>query len=445
MGLVLYNLLLPVYLLVALPGLLLKMKRRGGYGRHFGQRFACYDSALCERLAGDRPVWWIHAVSVGEVLIAMKLIERIRERASEHALILSTTSSTGYATACQRAPQEVSVIYNPLDLPGVVQRSLRKLRPSQIVLMESELWPNLITAAAKRGIPVSIANARLSPRSGRRYARFRRWVAPTLNRLQGVWTQEEGDSKRWEAAGLEAHKIERLGSIKFDPIADRPPREDQVAALRSILDALWGDPNIEPRRVMLLGSSHAGEERRAAELYLRLRETQSDLRLVLVPRHFERAESVLSELQAVGISVRRRSQESDCKSEPRASGDPEVLLVDTTGELRAWYGLADMVVVGKSFEGRGGQNPVEPILAGRPVVVGPHMENFAGLTARLVNAGGMAQVADWTSLFDLLDQWVRDPASARQLVDRGQKVLAEHAGATDRTVDKMLASDPVTA
>ncbi len=440
MGLVIYNLLLPIYLLVALPGLLVKMKRRGGYGAHFGQRFGRYDAGTLQTLeARSGPSWWIHAVSVGEVLIALKLIERIRVRCPEQALLLSTTSSTGYATAREKAPEGVMVIYNPLDLPGIVRRVLRRLRPQLVVLMESELWPNLIASAARRGIPVVIANARLSSRSGRRYARFRRLAGPTLNRLRAVWTQEEEDSARWAAAGLSRSKIERLGSIKFDPVADRPPGEDQLGILREILDDLWGVGD-RGLHVILLGSSHAGEETGVTEVYLRMRQRYPQIRLVLVPRHFERAEALVAELDSLGVPVQRRSLWlAGQRATPGAGEEPPLLLVDTTGELRAWYALAQAVIVGKSFHGRGGQNPVEPILAGRPVVVGPHMGNFAALTELLTREQGMTQVGDFAALESTLTEWLDRPEIPRRLAAAGRRSLEVHAGATDRTVEKLLA------
>lgn len=427
MGLFLYNLFLPIYLIVALPGLLLKMRRRGGYGANFKQRFARYDKGVLP----EEGCWWIHAVSVGEVLIALKLIEEIQTRLPGQALVLSTTSSTGHATAKEKAPASVCVIYNPLDLPGIVQTALGAIRPSLIVLMESELWPNLIRAAEKRAIPVVIANARLSPRSGKRYAKFRSLASPTLNRLTAVLTQEPEDGPRWERAGLRKEKIHLTGSIKFDPSADQAPREDQLGKLRSILTELWG--NLTDKQVMLLGSSHAGEELAVAKIFETLRVRHPKLRLLLVPRHFERAQAILAELEEAEICAEQRSVWPQ-----RRHASADILLVDSTGELRAWYALAQSVIVGKSFLGEGGQNPVEPILTGRPVVVGPHMENFEALTLLLTAKGGIKQVESLEALSKVLEGWLERPEEAAELVQRGQEALETHAGATGRTVEKLL-------
>lgn len=435
MGLALYNLLLPFYLVAALPGLLVKMRRRGGYGAHFWQRFGCYDKVLRLSLASGRRSWWLHGVSVGEVLIAVKLIERIVERFPEQPVILSTTSSTGYATARDKAPPGVRVIYNPVDLPGIVQRALRRLRPGIIVLMESELWPNLIASAARRGIPVVIANARLSTRSGRRYARFRYLISPTLNRLTAVLTQEESDAARWCEAGLVPEKIHPLGSIKFDPAAHRAPDEAQLGALRALREGLWGAGEIY---TIVLGSSHAGEELAMSKVYLELRREFPQVRLILVPRHFERASEILTELDALGLPVEQRSRWPERRARGE-QGEPPVLLVDTTGELRTWYALADAVVMGKSFLAQGGQNPVEPIMAGCPVVAGPHMENFAALVALLNRVKGFCQVSDFKALEVLLATWIREPPLAVAVATAGRRALETHAGATERAIEKLLA------
>ncbi|MEN9020796.1 MAG: hypothetical protein GWQ05_03145 [Verrucomicrobiaceae bacterium] len=432
MGLFLYNLLLPVYLVIALPGLLVKMRRRGGYGANFKQRFGRYDQALSAALIPNVRPWWIHAVSVGEVLVALKLIEAIQKEHPEQMLVLSTTSSTGHATAKDKAPTGVHVIYNPLDLPGIVERVLRKLNPSLIVLMESELWPNLIATAEKRHIPVVIANARLSPRSAHRYTKFRALASPTLNRLTAVLTQEPQDGPRWEATGLQREKIHCTGSIKFDPAVGQDPLEEQLGNLRSILTDLWG--NLEDKHLVLLGSSHAGEELAVAKIFAKMKVNLPQLRLLLVPRHFERANDILAELERAGLSANQRSAWPTRRHE-----SADILLVDSTGELRTWYALVQAVIVGKSFLGEGGQNPVEPILAGCPVVVGPHMENFAALTELLTSRSGLEQISSLETLEGVLCSWVQDPQATTALVKRGQEALSAHAGATNRTLEKLLA------
>ena len=427
MGLWLYNLLLPIYLLVAFPGLLMKMRRRGGYRGQFMQRFASYRDDL---LSNDRS-WWIHAVSVGEVMVAIKLIDEIRVQRPQQRLILSTTSSTGYATAKERMQGKGEVIYNPLDVLGVVHRALTKLQPELMILMESEIWPNLITLAHKRGIPVVIANARLSARSHRRYRKARRMIAPTLNRLTAIFVQDMADLARWESIGVQPRKLHHMGSIKFDPASLAAPNERLQKELSLIQDHCWGA--IPGKQVLLLGSSHTGEELQIAKVYQALRNDFPQLRLILVPRHFERAKEVTAELQDLGLRVTRRSQ---CHA---AVNGESVLLVDSTGELRAWYGLADIAIIGKSFLGGGGQNPVEAILESKPVVFGPQMQNFELMVRSLIAVDGARQVDSMGGLEWQLREWLDDPGTAKEVATRGRASLASHSGATQRTLEKLLA------
>ena len=441
MGLFLYNILLPFYLLIALPGLLIKMRRRGGYGSHFMQRFAHYDAARLTQLQTMKNTWWIHAVSVGEVFIALKLIDAIRREKPEIALVLSTTSSTGYATASENAPESVLVLYNPLDVRWIVRRALRVIQPSIVVLMESEIWPNLITLTERQGIPCVIANARLSPRSERRYRKFRSLVAPTLERLTKVLTQEEEDVSRWQNAGVPIDRLTCTGSVKFDPASVREPSEAQREQIGRILSAYWGK-RFHEYKFLLLGSSHAGEEAAVAQMVRALRSSCPDIRLLAVPRHFERAGTILEELDALDLKVERRSHYPDHRL---TDADPDVLLVDSTGELAAWYTFADVVMVGKSFLSEGGQNPVEPILAGKPVIVGPHMENFESLTKTLVAENGVVQVDSINAAGPVVQSWAEDREGAEAVVEAGRRVLGRHAGASARTVEKLLAIVKVSA
>ncbi len=441
-GLLLYNLLLPVYLVLAMPGLLIKMRKRGGYGANFRQRFASYEATLIKTLSESKRRVWIHAVSVGEVLVAAKLIEEWQRKAPSHAIILSTTSSTGYATAIKRL-SGVTVIFNPLDLLGIVHRALNRLQPDLLVLMESELWPNLMRAAHRRQIPIIIANARLSPRSERRYRRFRFLTKRIMDSVTGVYVQDQEDINRWQSAGIPPERISLLGSIKFDPSTAPSPNNELKKEVQAILESLWAP--LDDKRILLLGSSHAGEEKMLAEIYLNVRENFPELRLALVPRHFERASEIIADLSGFDLTLVQRSHWD--QSSPHTLLNPEktCLLVDSTGELLAWYALADLVVIGKSFVGRGGQNPVEPLLLDRPVITGPHMENFAVLTASLKKEGGISQVDSATKLETSLRSWLADPSSAEASARAGKRCLERHSGATRRTVENLLEFVPHSA
>lgn len=446
--LLLYNLLYPPALLFMAPSALRKMKARGGKWSDFRQRLGFFDGATRKKiqaLAAPRGRWWIHAVSVGEIGVASKLIHELLNRKFEErpGVVLSTTTPTGHAEARKLAanfPESVQVIYNPLDLWFGVRRCLNLIKPDRLVLVEAEVWPNLVAAACRRNIEVSLVNARLSPRSERRYQRVLPWVRPIFSMLSRVFVQEPADVARWEKLGVARDGIVHSGSIKYDTAGQREPLE-QAARLGGMLREIGWSPD-EP--VLLAASTHAGEEAAIAAVFDRLRKSLVRLHLILVPRHAERAVEVLAELEASGFRVIRRSNLGLGQHASRITDDrsgimgPDILLVDATGELRAWQHHATAVVMGKSFLGIGGQNPAEAIMAGKPVLFGPHMENFSSLVRQLLAAGGAVQVADFAELERKLADLLQQPGAAAQLAAVGAEALRVHEGATARTVSALL-------
>src|SRR4051794_14169990 len=419
-----YNLLFPVALLFFLPGYLLKMRRRGNYRRNFGQRFGFYSTALQQRLA-RHPITWIHAVSVGEVAIALKLAAKMRALDPGFHCVLTTTTTTGFAVAEKGAAEWMEVMYNPLDFWPVVRRAFAVMRPRQIILVEAEVWPNLAAEAHARGIPIALVNARLSERSERRFRSFRRFVAPTFRLLDLVCVQEGADVARWIGLGVSPDRIMHVGSIKYDPVeASVGDAETPARVLRHF--------GIEAERPILFGgSTHAGEEEILAQVFQSLRAEFPALVLVIAARHAERTAEIAAALQSLGLGVALRS-ESD---QPPPTGQIDCLLVDTTGELRDWYNVATVVFVGKSLAAHGGQNPVEPILAGKPVIFGPHMENFSSLAHSLLTHHAAVEVRDTAALRDRTAELLRSPAARQRLVENAQQVLAIHRGATKRTAE----------
>ncbi|MBA2432730.1 MAG: 3-deoxy-D-manno-octulosonic acid transferase [Chthoniobacterales bacterium] len=418
----LYNLLFPFALLLFLPAYLLKMRRRGNYRRNFGQRFGIYSAEVRARLAQQNPIW-IHAVSVGEVAIALKLAAKLRELQPAFECVLTTTTTTGFAFAEKEAQPWMLVMYNPLDFWPVVQRAFGAIRPRQIILVEAEVWPNLAATTRARGIPIALVNARLSPRSERRFRRFRRIVAPTFRCLDLVCVQELEDVARWAALGIPRERIHPVGSIKYDPTEAQNASSAPAAALQKF--------GIDPAEQLILfgGSTHPGEEEILAQVFLRLRTEFPSLKLIIAPRHVERTRDIRTQLAQLHLQVLLRS------------GTPspfDCLLLDTTGELRNWYSVATVVFIGKSLTTNGGQNPVEPILAGKPVVFGPHMENFARLAQSLVAHDAALQVPDAEALARHCGDLLRDAAARQRLVANAERVLACHRGATDRTAELLM-------
>jgi 3-deoxy-D-manno-octulosonic-acid transferase len=420
----LYNLFWPLGLLFFLPSYLLKMVRRGNYRENFGQRLGLYDIDVRTRLAQQRSTW-LHAVSVGEVGIALKLAAQLRALQPHLHCVLTTTTTTGFFFAHQNAPAWMEVMYNPLDFWPIMRRAFTVIQPERIILIEAEVWPNLVAEAHARGIPIVLANARLSARSERRFRRFRFFVGPTFRLLDMVCVVEPEDIDRWAALGVIRARIQQTGSIKYDA--------ERVEADPSRPFEILRELKIDNRRPVILGgSTHPGEEEVLAQIFRQLRAEFADLFLILAPRHAERTREVQRILDQFGLSVALRSQPS--------SGDQVVdcLLLDTTGELRNWYTAATVVFIGKSLLAHGGQNPAEVIVAGKPVIFGPHMENFAIFARSLLGRNGALQVNSANELQRAIVDLLRDPQARARLVANARDALATHTGATARTEKRIL-------
>jgi 3-deoxy-D-manno-octulosonic-acid transferase len=418
----LYNLLWPIGLLFFLPGYFMKMVRRGGYREKFGQRLGIYDQGMRTRLSEQRSTW-LHAVSVGEVNIALKLARALRALEPDLRCVLTTTTTTGFALANQSVPSWIEVMYTPLDYWPIMRRAFAVIRPVRIVLVEAEVWPNLAAEAHARRVPLVLVNARLSPRSEQRYRRFRVFVAPTFRLLDLVCVPEREDIDRWTALGVPRGRIRVTGSIKYDP--------DVQAESQAVAAPLWNGSSVgtSDGAVLFGGSTHRGEEEILATVFLRLRQQFPSLRLFIAPRHVERLREIRAQLDALGLRVALASK-------ARMDGEPneaDCVLLDTTGELQRWYDIATVVFVGKSLTAHGGQNPVEPILAGKPVVFGPHMENFGMLARTLVSRKAAIQVRDADSLERAIVELLQDTEARQRLVQNAREVLSTHKGATERT------------
>jgi 3-deoxy-D-manno-octulosonic-acid transferase len=423
-----YNLLWPLGLLFFLPGYFAKMIRRGGYREKFGQRVGTYEGEVRTRLSNQRPTW-LHAVSVGEVNVALKLANALRALEPDLHCVLTTTTTTGFALARKTAPSWIEIMYTPLDYWPIMRRAFSVICPARIVLVEAEVWPNLAAAAHARRIPLALVNARLSPRSERRYRRFRFFVAPTFRLLDLVCVPERRDVERWIALGVPRNRMHVTGSIKFDP--DVQAQSHTVAAsmpAAAKLDEGESDAFSPDSLVLFGGSTHRGEEEILVTVFLRLRQQFPSLRLFIAPRHVERLQEIRAQLGALPLRVMLASEALTCDA-----ADADCILLDTTGELQRWYGIATVVFVGKSLTAHGGQNPVEPILAGKPVVFGPHMENFATLAKTLVSNNGAIQVGDADSLERSVANLLRDSEARQRLVQNAHAALNEHKGGTART------------
>ncbi len=428
MLLFLYNLLLPIALLVSFPLYLRRMLKRGGYAKNFTQRFGRYSKDLSARFAEGG--WtWIRAVSVGEIVMALRLIEELKRQSPDFKAVISTTTSTGYALGQQRRADRpwIEIIYNPIDLYPIVNACWRRIRPKEAILIDSDLWPSFLALAKAYQSPVYLANARLSGRSEKRYRKLRSVTGRLFwQNLTTLLAQDEVDAGRWSRVGVPAERITVTGSMKYDT-------EDIAPELEARFSDWLEKHGVSPRRPILLGGSlHPGEEDLLLSGFQMLQVEFPDLFLILVPRHVERTPQIVQLLRA-------RNARFTLRTDPDFQNDPSILLVNTTGELRDWYSTATVVVIGKSFYGVGGQNPIEPILANKPVVVGPHMENFQYIVDELRKAGGLIQLHSSDALVTTLGDLLRNPSHASGLVARAAKAMAQHHGAIRRTASIILA------
>src|SRR3954463_3449253 len=296
----LYNLLYHVGLIFFLPGQISKLLRRGNYRHKFGQRFGLYDREVRARLAA-RGCTWIHAVSVGEVAIALKLSSKLQQLDPDFFCVLTTTTTTGFHVATSEAGDRMEVLYSPLDFWPVMRRAFALIRPNRIVLVEAEVWPNLAAEARHRRIPLALVNARLSKRSEARFRRFSFLIKPTFHCLDAVCVQEPEDVERWVSLGVPPERIHHVGSIKYDPLDVRLNPDLPLQVLRSF--GIDGD-----RPILFGGSTHAGEEEILGEIFQRLRTDFPSFTLIVAPRHVERVGEIRIALRRLGLSVSLRSE-----------------------------------------------------------------------------------------------------------------------------------------
>jgi 3-deoxy-D-manno-octulosonic-acid transferase len=411
------------------PLFLYKMWKRGKYRENFWQRFGCYSQDLRERLAlKKQPRCWIQAVSVGEVNVALLFIGALQRKFPDLLIVVTTTTSTGYAIAYERLPQEVELLYFPQDFPRPVRRAYDLIQPDFIVLMESELWPNHIWTAARRGVPIFLVNGRMSPRSQRGYQRLGWLAREVFNKLSLVCAQSPEDAASFTTIGAPPDRVHMTGNLKYDismPHAD-VQKVDPVQLLKQI--------SISPAQpILVAGSTHPGEEEILFDVFTDLRRKFPNLFLVIVPRHVERTREVADLARRKQIKFVLRSE---ITSHLEQTAKPyDCLIVNTTGELKWFYKVATAIFVGKSLVGQGGQNIVEAAASGHPVIFGPNMQNFRAIARQFVAEGACVQVPDAYALRNALQDLLENPDRRHTIVAAAQRVIQSNIGATNRCVD----------
>lgn len=425
-----YRFFFPLVFLFFIPGLIWKLIRRGGWKKTYSERIALFSRERLKELESFRGAVWIHAVSVGETNLALTILKKRIETSPGTKYILSTTTTTGQAIAREHAPEGVKVIFCPIDFSLFVGRVLDLLQPSALVILETELWPNLILMAKQRGVKLLLLNTRISDKSFRGYRRFRRFFAPLLNAFDHLCVQTELDRKRLlEIAPGTDGKITVCGNIKFD----------QTPSGKEGFDFSQVFGNSSPHLVITAASTHSPEEKLILDAFQSVRQKHPEARLVLVPRHAERGgelENLLRE--KTSLNYLRRSRHAG----PAAEGENvDCLLADTTGELASFLKSSDIVIMGKTLAGNHeGQNIIEPAAMGKPVICGPELKNFRQALNILRKHEAVLRIRKDEELPGALETLLSDSSFREQLGTRAGEAIAENRGALKKTLEILEAS-----
>lgn len=370
-------------------------------------------------------VIWVHAVSMGETLAAVPLVKALLSQYHHFQIVITTTTPTGAMQASKHFGDTVLALYTPYDLPGCVNRFLGRIHPNLGVILETELWPNLLAACARRQIPLMLANARLSARSCRGYRKIAALARQMVNHFSIVAAQSQLDGQRFLDLGLAPQKLLVTGNIKFDI---EIPADLTIRA--QTLRQQWG----ESRPVWVAASTHEGEESVLLEALKKVRTFFPDLLFILIPRHPERFTKVRQLCAQSGFKVAVRSQKESI------TAATEILLGDTLGELMLFYAAADMAFVGGSLVEVGGHNLIEPAILGVAIVTGPHLHNFADISRLLVEAEAAKVVKEADSLSNTVLEWLRDPIKKIQVGEKGRQAVLANTGALTKHLSWIAAT-----
>lgn len=404
---------------LSLPLLIARLIWRGfrapAYWHRWSERFGS-----CRQLATSKPVIWIHAVSVGEVEACRPVIGTLRNEFPEHQILITTMTPTGSARVKSVFADSVEHCYLPYDVPFAIKRFLNNSHPQFGIIMETEIWPNLLSISHQRNIPLFLANARMSTRSEKGYARFARFTKQTLNNFAVIAAQSHDDKQRLQNLGANNKDVHVIGNLKFEinlPVS----LSEQATAMRSIWDI--------NRPVLIAASTHEGEEEMILNASRQIRSQHPNLLLIIVPRHPERFDRVAALAQKSGYKVLRRSQNRPCPS------DIQIFIVDTMGELPLFYAASDVAFVGGSLVPHGGHNLLEPAALGRAVLTGPHFFNFNEITQQFIKANAALQVSNTEQLAQTTISLLNNSQRRAEMGEAGLMLMAKSQGASTRLVN----------
>lgn len=414
---VIYNILFFVGFILYFPILLFRGKVHGGFIERLG-----FLSTETRYQLSQKSNIWVHAVSVGEVLAVLGLLERLRLKHKDKRIIVTTVTTTGFQLARKRLPKEDFVLFAPLDFSWAVRAYLKAINPQMYVTAETELWPNLLSGLNTRDVPVAMVNGRISTKSFYRYRKFAFFFRKFLRPIRIFCMQSNLDADRIIAMGALPKNVMVAGSMKFD--AEAPTETIDRARLGLTEDDL----------IWVAGSTHPGEEKILLEIFKKLKPKFPNLALVLAARHIERSKEVGQLVTSHGFSPAYYSKITSESVDPGS-----VVVLDTIGHLKAFYRLASVVFVGKSLVGEGGQNPIEPAILGKPVVFGPNMQNFKDIADIFIESKSVIQVQDAAELQTAVERLLSDPQYRQILGSRAENTVRKNQGATART-EKLLST-----
>ncbi len=416
-----YNIIFPFLFILFIPSIIIKLIRRPGYKKTYWERFAIYSREKKNLIKDLKNPIWIHAVSVGETVIAMNLIKEWQKLHQNKPFILSTTTTTGQTLAREKKLENVIIIYCPIDLFFFVRKVVKMIKPKLLVIFETEIWPNLICETRKTGGEVILVNARMSDKSVKGYRKFKKFFSPILQQLNFICVQTEQDKERFISIEPSL-TINVSGNMKFDQeVPSNLPKID--------LKQYFGE---EKNLYILAASTHPKEEVFIAKIFKNLLNNNKNLKLIIVPRHAERGSEIENDLKNLNIRYHRKT------SSEIPSDIVDCLLADTTGELMSFINQSDIILMGKSFAGQDeGHNLIEPALLAKPIITGCVLRNFRLVLNILKNENAIITIQTDNQLEENILKLIQDSTLRVQLGNKAKNALLQHKGATKRIIEKI--------
>ncbi|MCK4518785.1 MAG: 3-deoxy-D-manno-octulosonic acid transferase [Candidatus Omnitrophica bacterium] len=419
-----YDIFFVIFLLCCLPVFIFGRK----YHKGFGMRLGIMPKEIFSRLEG-RDIIWIHAVSVGEASSAQPLIEALRQRYPRKHIVISTITETGNEAAKRIAGDDCTVIYLPFDVSSIVKKVIRRLNPSLFIIIETEIWPNLILRLHREGIPVVLVNGRISASSFKGYSLLKPFIKPLLKNVGLFCMQTENDASKIKSLGAREETVKVTGNLKFDIEQEKETLRKQADEFASLLKLSGKD------KVFIAGSTHYPEEKVLFLVYGRLLKHYPDLKMVVVPRHIRRVDKIENEARRLNLKPVKYSDLVERKRVLSGRGGQEVIILNLMGRLKAAYSRADIVFVGGSLAKRGGQNMIEPASFSKALMFGPHTYNFDNLAEGLLSNEAALMVKDEEDLFKKSLFLLSNPEKKEELGKNALAFLEESKGAAKKTIN----------